>query len=156
MKIERRTVLFVFLFIIVITAIAGVLALLGLFPKADPQFGRWIMGVLLVEILAAVIGFLKYRPEAMFVNILFPPSIKPQKVDLDQNKCTYEIRDKDGNVKSYKVVPIVGPGGVQCRLSSNVNPSDYVRLNLIEKNGKEWEVPYFCPYVTNQVAVKCV
>ena len=96
MKIERRIVLFAFLFIIVITAIAGVLALLGLFSKADPQFGRWIMGVLLVEILAAVVGFLKYRPEAMFVNILFPPSIKPQKVDLDQNKCNYEKYCDDG------------------------------------------------------------
>ena len=156
MRVERRTVLIVFLFIIVVTAIAGVLTLLGLFPKADPQFGRWIMGVLLVEILGAVVGFLKYRPEAMFVNILFPPKIQPQKIDLDQNKCTYEIKDKDGKVKSGNIVPMPGPGGFQCRLSYNVNPSDYVKLNLVEKNGKQWEVPYFCPYVTNKAAVRCV
>ena len=85
MRLERRTILFTFLVIIVLTFVAGLLVILGWFPKADPQFGRWIYGVLLVEILGAVVGFVRYRPgaESMLVNIAFPEGAEPQSVEFD-------------------------------------------------------------------------
>ena len=99
MRLERRVILFVFLLIILLTVIAGLLVILGLFPKADPQFGRWIYGVLLVEILGAVVSFFKFRPgvESMLVNIMFPHGVAPQSIELDDMHCTYEIKDKDGD-----------------------------------------------------------
>ena len=157
MRLERRVILVVFLFIILFTAVAGILVILGLFPKADPQFGRWIYGVLLVEILGAVVSFFKFRPgaESMLVNIMFPQGVAPQSVELDDVNCTYEIKDKDGDVKSQgQIVPVRGAGGYYCRLSSKIDPSDYVKLNLPEKNGARWEISYFSPYVTNQEAMK--
>ncbi|MFC1864423.1 hypothetical protein ACFLYG_01165 [Chloroflexota bacterium] len=157
MRLERRTILFTFLGIIVLTFVAGLLVILGWFPKADPQFGRWIYGVLLVEILGAVVGFFKYRPgaESMLVNIAFPDGVKTQSVEFDGEYCTYEIKNRDGDVKAQgPTTPTRGPGGFHCRLSSNIDPTDYVKLNLLEKNGTKWEVPYFCPYVTNQEAIR--
>ena len=155
MRLERRFILFTFLFIILLTAVAGILVILGLFPKADPQFGRWIYGVLLVEILGAVVSFFKFRPsaESLLVNILFPQGVEPQSVDLDDGHCTYEIKDKHGDIKSQgQIVPIRGPGGYYCRLNLNIDPNDYVKLNLLEINGTQWEISYFSPYVTNQKA----
>ena len=157
MRLERRVILFAFLFIILLTAVAGILVILGFFPKADPQFGRWIYGVLLVEILGAVVSFFKFRPsaESMLVNIIFPQGVAPQSVELDDMNCTYEIKDREGDVKSQgQIVPIRGVGGYYCRLNSNIAPSDYVKLNLLEKNGAHWEISYFSPYVTNQEAMR--
>ena len=59
MGIEKRWVLAVFLVVILVTAVAGVLVSLGLFPEADPLFGRWVYGTLVAELLAAVVWFFK-------------------------------------------------------------------------------------------------
>ena len=153
MRLERRIILLTFLGIILATAVVAILVILGLFPKADPQLAKWLFFAVGGQILGELIYFLRSRPaaEGMLVNLTSPPGVELQSLEFDVRNCRYEILDERDEVKSQgRIVPTLGPGGYQCRLPLEVNPSDYVKLHLVERNGMRWEVGYFCPYVTNQ------
>lgn len=88
----------------------------------------------------------------MFVNITFPGE---EAIEVNIDACYYEVRDARNQVKSSgKMMPFLGPGGWQCRLPSDVEPDDYVKLRLSDMDGGNWEVRYFVPYVTTQEAVR--
>lgn len=87
----------------------------------------------------------KARP--MIVTLLFP--IEAIQIDLDENDCIVEIRDQGGKPKQ-KAHPNLtfGNGGWIIRLTDDLEPSDSVRLELIEHSGKRWRTNPFAPYQT--------
>ena len=153
---ERFTVLMVFMGILLATFLAAILVGLGVFPQADPELFKWLIGTGIVQILGAVIWAFRDSFQSkgkVSVNVLFPS--KPlTDVELDTEKCTYELRDGDSNqVKDKgKLIPTLGPGGWQFVLPQSVIPTDYVKLFLTEKDGDRWEVGWFVALVTTQQA----
>jgi hypothetical protein len=112
--------------------------------------------VLIVGVFVVVL----VKPEAlgdpselrpMTVSLQFP--IEPIDVQLDTEKCWLVIRDKRGQLGD-RVPPNLtfGRGGWVCRLVS-VRPTDSVRLELKEVNGRSWRVNPFAPYETTVTAV---
>lgn len=99
----------------------------------------------------------KYLAGDIKVVIDFSPAPTPE-VDLDLSKCTYELREGTKVVKRGKIPLAMTPGGWQCELPPEVNrveQSQTIRLNLVEKNGKDrWEVKPFYPFVIAQKATR--
>lgn len=155
---ERFTVLAVFMAILLATFLAAILVGLGVFPQANTELFKWLIGTGITEILGAVLWAFRdsFRSKGkVSVNVLFPGK-PPADVALDTERCTYELRDGDSNqVKQKgKLIPTLGPGGWQCVLPPSVSPTDYVKLFLTEKDGDRWEVGWFVALVTTQQATQ--
>ncbi len=81
--------------------------------------------------------------------------VKPIEVGLDITECVLEIRDEKGNVKHSRTPNLTfGPGGWAFRLTEYVGPNDNIRLELVERNGRKWEVRPFYPDVIDRDAIK--
>jgi hypothetical protein len=144
----RNIITFSFLFILLLTAVAAVLANLGLFGL-DPNsnFAKTTLGAVLVEIVSAVILVWKsgiLAPSFVSATIKFPQDIEANEIDFDISACCYEIRDSLAKVKaSGKINVVLGNGGWECRLPAPSDPDESITLTLKEKNGKIWEVRPF-------------
>lgn len=86
-----------------------------------------------------------YRPKTVTVSLLFP--IEAIEVDLDIEQCTLEIRDERGRKRRAGTPNLTfGFGGWSFQLPQDVKPSDSVRLELVESNGRRWKVNPLAPY----------
>lgn len=155
----RDIITYVFLFIVLITAVAAVLANLGLFGL-DPNsnFAKTTLGAVLVEIVAAMILVWKtgiLQPSSILAAIIFPDGVSPVNVDLDLDACFYEIRDMRAQVKNKDKLGVVWErGGWQCRLPRPPDPTHLMILRLTERNGTKWEVRPFHPLSREVKATK--
>ena len=145
----KNVITYVFLFIILITAMAAVLANLGLFgldPKSN--FAKTTLGAVLFEIITAVIGVWKtgvLRSTTISATINFSDN-ELRDIDLNPNACFYEIRDMKAKIKSTGKLGVVwSHGGWECRFPSPQDQHDSILLTLTEKNGEKWEVRPFFP-----------
>jgi hypothetical protein len=86
------------------------------------------------------------QEKPVMVILIFP--IEAIQVDLDVEQCTLEVRDETGHRKPIRAPTLAfGPGGWYFQLK-DVEPSDSVRLELIEHNGRKWRIKPFAPYET--------
>ena len=87
------------------------------------------------------------------VCVLFPADSAD--VDLDIEKCLLEVRDKLGQSKQKNIPNLVfGHGGWVFQVAETVEPTDSVRLELMEVNGRRWRVKPFPPYEARVQAAK--
>ena len=150
---ERIILLTAFLAVTVLTAVVVLFANIGFFGEAvrTSDFSKWGIGAVLAEVVGATIAVFKFSfiPIQIKVNLDFPDSVPDVNLDLD--KCEYEIRE-GGNVSSSGKLAIAEgeAGGWQCTLPPTVTSNQIVKLNLVEMNGKKWETNPFYPYVKTQ------
>jgi hypothetical protein len=156
---ERQITTYVFLFIVLLTAVAAVAANLGLFGL-DPNsnFAKTTLLAVLVEIVAAVIIVWRtttLEETSVSAVIELPAGMDPDQVDWDANGCFYELRDIQAEVKSKQKLSVVfGHAGWECKIPRPNNLDDSVTFTLTEKNGTTWEVRPFYPLSRTVVAVK--
>ena len=154
---ERIMLLLAFLAVTVLTAIVVLFANIGIFGEAvrTSDFAKWGLGVVIAEIVGATITALKWtlHPYDIEVNLDFSPE-NPIDVDLDVDKCTYEIREAGKIIEAGRMDLAFAHGGWQSTLPSTVKPKHIVRLNLTERSGKKWEVRPFYPLAITQKANK--
>ncbi|MGD8545439.1 MAG: hypothetical protein PVH12_04615, partial [Candidatus Bathyarchaeota archaeon] len=105
------------------------------------------------EIVVATVAAFRwsFTPFDIRVNLDFSPK-DPIDVDLDVDKCSYEVREEGKIVETGKMDLAFAHGGWQSNLPSNIKPKHNVRLNLTEKSGKNWEVRPFYPLAITQKA----
>lgn len=154
---ERFMLLLAFLAVTVLTAIVVLFANIGIFGEAvrTSDFAKWGLGAVIAEIVGATITALKWTlpPYDIKVNLDFSPE-NPIDVDLDVDKCTYEIREAGKIIEQGRMDLALAHGGWQSTLPSTVKPKHIVRLNLTERSGKKWEVRPFYPLAITQKANK--
>ena len=154
---EKRMILSVFLLVVLVTFIGAVLVGLGLFPKANPGLFKWLIGVGIGEIASVLAVFfwrLKEMPGRVTINLEFRERL-PSEVNLEFDQCTYHVRDgaNSDEKATGRITLTREPGGWQCVLPPTVIPSDYVSLQLAERNGDRWEVIWFQPLVTTKEVI---
>lgn len=146
-----------FLAVTVVTAIIVLSANIGVFGEAvrTSEFAKWGLGAVIVEIVGATVAAFKWSlsPFDIMVNLDFSPT-NPFDVDLDVDKCTYEVREGGKIVETGKMDLALSRGGWQSNLPSSVKPKQVVKLELVEKNGKKWEVKHFYPFTATQKAIE--
>lgn len=132
-------------------------ALLGAASATD-RVPMWAPFLLLGLLIACVFSIVIIKPHALYhpsdwptmgkvisVNLIFP--IDTISVDLDIEECILEVRDKVGQNK-YEGTPNItfGHGGWSLKLMEDIEPSDSVRLELVEASQRKWRVNPFAPY----------
>jgi hypothetical protein len=155
----RNAITIVFLFILLLTAVAAVFANLGLWGL-DPNslFAKTTLGAVLVEIVSALILVWKtgvLHPRTVSAAILFSDHTNSAHVDLDPNGCTYEVRDMRAKIKSTgKLSVVLGHTGWECKFPSPKSLDDSITLKLSERGGTVWEVRPFYPLSREVKAVQ--
>ncbi len=155
----RTVVTYVFLFIILVTAMAAVAANLGLFGL-DPtsNFAKTTLAGVLVEIAGAVIYVWRTSalgPGNVSAVIHFEDEDEPENINWDLEACTYQVRDMQAEVKSNGKLNIVWEhAGWECKFPSPEKLDESVTLTLTDKQGRVWEVRPFYPLSREVNAVK--
>jgi hypothetical protein len=136
--------------------LAALVANLGLFGVSqDSTFAKTSLGAILLEIVGGLIyvwrtGVLSGK--AISVVIQFPENLG--KVLLDTDKCFYEVRDQQANIRAKgKIGVAIGiSGSWECRIPT---PGEYesVALQLTARDRKVWEVRSFYPLSRTENAV---
>ena len=139
----------VLLFIVLMTAIAAVAANLGVFGL-DPEsrFAQVTLSAVLVEVAAAVIFIWKARalePSTVIARIRFPDGAHAEDISLDLDSCSYEIRGSASKVRSGRPSLTYGNAGWECRIPSPTGMEQAVRLTLVDRSNRRWEVRPFYP-----------
>ncbi len=127
--------------------VSALLVALGFIQGADPAFSKWASGVLVVDIVGAVLAVFRAQflraQSRVYINLVFPGT-SPSQVQLDQ--CTFRVWDGNNEAKKSGTASILkGPGGWQCHFALNVEPSDTAELQLKETSGRSWRVARFSP-----------
>jgi hypothetical protein len=125
------------------------------------RISLWAPFIVFVILLLFVFIITMTKPRALYnprdlpsekfvtIKVLFPDHLKPIDVDIDGDKCQLLIRDKHSRPKSERNLSLLlGSGGWYFRLLEEVENSDSVRLEIVERNGRRWEVKPFDPYET--------
>jgi hypothetical protein len=136
--------------------VGALAAVLGWAPKANADFTKWAVAVLVADVAAAAIAVFKTQFQGnearVYVNFIFD-NLKPTEVDLA--RCEYVIYDHEISVKkSGKAAFSMGPGGWQCDFSWPASASDTVEMILTEHSGQTWKIRNFSPTTVSQQAVK--
>ena len=114
--------------------------------------------ILLALLILCVFSIVLIKPLALYhpkdwpargkittVVLVFP--VEAIQVDLDINQCILEIRYKNGKIKSPGTPNLTfGNGGWAFQLREEVEPSDSIRLELIENSGRKWRINPFTPH----------
>lgn len=144
-SVQRWIVLIVVYLLFLLIAMAALASVTG-FIQTDPEFKKWAIGVLVVDIVAAGVAVFRTQflsESRIRINIVFPGK-KPSQVDLES--CEYEIRDGSNAVKSKGTANLLhGPGGWQCHFPLVVHDADTAQLTLRERSGTVWRVRNFSP-----------
>ena len=154
---KLNSILFIgFIVITFVTAIIVLLANIDVFGEEirNSDFAKWGIGAVLAEIVAVTILAFKQSinlTARLKVNLKFPDP--PNQIDLDSSKSTFEIK-KQGKIVTGNLTPVLGVGGWQVTLPSDVGTEDLVRLFFEDTQGQKWEVRWFYPYVTTQGVVQ--
>lgn len=131
--------------------------LLGIAAFTD-KLSLWAPLVFLGLLVAGVFAIIWKKPlvlyhpsdwpvqkKNMIINMLFP--IDAYKVNLNIQRCTFEVRDLGGKSKRTGTPNLTfGNGGWSFQLTEDVEPYDSVRLELVEHSGQRWRVNPFSPY----------
>jgi hypothetical protein len=147
------------LFILLFTAIAAVLANLGLFGL-DPNsnFAKTTLGAVLIEIISAVVLVWKtgaLQSNYISASIKFTSDGQVENVSLDPDGCSYEIRNMKAEIKDTGKVNVVwGVGGWECKFPSPTDLDESITLTLKERTGKVWEVRPFYPLSRDVSAIE--
>jgi hypothetical protein len=160
MSIQTRNLItYVFVFIILITAVAAVVSNLGLFGL-DPNsnFAKTTLGGVLMEIAGAVIFVWRtsaLQSGSVSAIIRFPKNINPESINWDPESCSFEVRDMQAKVKSSgKLNVVLGHAGWECKFPTPGDLDESITLRLTEKGGTVWEVRPFYPLSREVEAVK--
>jgi hypothetical protein len=150
---QRTIALLAFLAITVLTALAVLAAAVGWLPHAEPKLVSWGIPSVLGEIVATVVIYLKSPIEVIRVNLAFEGA-PATGVDLSHSG-TYRVLDNSGKeLKAGTLVPILGPGGYQVTLPPALDPASCISLSFTERQGAQWSVRPFLPYVQTQAAAR--
>ena len=154
---ERSAFLVGFLALTAFTVIGVVGANLGFFGEvgqASP-IALWGLAPVVAEVVGATIMAFKWllSPYRVSVVLDFTP-MDSGLVDLNADKCTYEIREDGKLVEKGYITVASTRGGWECTLPLTVKPKQVVSLSLREKNGEQWDVKPFYPLSTTQKAIK--
>ena len=155
----RNLITYVFLFIILITAIAAVVSNLGIFGlDPDSNFAKTTLTGVLVEIVTA--GIYIWRTSALqsgtvSATIRFPNTTNPESIKWDPESCSFEVRDMQAKVKSSgKLNVVLGHAGWECKFPPPGDLDESITLTLTERGGTVWEVRPFYPLSREVEAVK--
>lgn len=147
--------LYAFLGITALTAVVVLLANIGVFGEAvrTSEFAKWGITAVIAEIVTATVAAFKWWLPSFDAKISldFSPQ-NPFDIDLDQDNCTYELREAGKIIETGKIDLALSHANWQCALPSSVKPKQVVKLNLAERNGKKWEVRPFYPFDITQKA----
>lgn len=151
----RVIVLFVFVAVTLLTALAVLAAAVGWFPDADPKLVSWGIPAVLGEIVATMVMFFKGQWSGQVtVNLVFD-GVDSFDIDFETSACTYSVIDSSGKeVSNGNIAPILGHGGWQIVLPINVNPDNSISLSLNTQAGEKWLIRPFLPLVHTHSAVK--
>lgn len=151
----RVIVLFAFIAVTLLTALAVLGAALGFFPMASEQLISWGIPAVLGEIAVTVVMFFQTQWSSQVVVNLNFDGVDPFDIDFDNPKCSYTVIDSSGReVNSGCVVPVLGHGGWQIKLPVSVNADNSISLTLVSHKGEKWQIRPFLPLVHTQNAVK--
>jgi len=93
----------------------------------------------------------------MTINLEFPINLEDVgNLEFDEERCTLEIHDINNNI-IFKIKPnlTLGGGGWFFQVNENMSPTDSIRLELTEVNGRKWMLKPFAPYsIKQRVLVK--
>jgi hypothetical protein len=146
---ERTMFMTVFLLITALTAVVVLGANVGFFGESvrTSDFAKWSVTAVIAEIVSATVVAFKwwFSPLEISVSLDFSPK-EPFDIDLNADKCTYEVRAGGDVISGGKVAVALAEGGWQCTLPSTIKPNHIVSLNLEEKGGTKWEVRWFYPF----------
>jgi hypothetical protein len=107
--------------------------------------------ILFLVVIVLFFGLVWFRPHALYhpsdlrqdmFSLVFPADLTS--VDLVEDKCRYEIRDRNGQKRVGALQLVFGPGGWSFQLST-VLPFDTVRVTLYDTSGRMWTVRPFLP-----------
>lgn len=145
-KVERLLIIISVILAFILTISAAIFHGKGPFPEIPAKEVKWIWGALLAEIVGAVIFGFKtlFRKRNIEVYLEFERK-KAIDIVLDDKKCMYEVVKNNKIKDKGKIIPEWIMSGWRCSLPDTANDCDQVKLILIEKNGKKWEVPHFRP-----------
>jgi hypothetical protein len=151
----RILVLFSFVIITFLTALAVLAAAIGLLPQASDKLVSWGIPAVLGEIVLTVIMYFRAGlKQQIRINVSFDGQ-EPADVNLDDATCTYKIKDLDGKqIKKGSLGATFGHGGWQVQLPTYVSTDQSVALSFQFKSGDIWEVRTFKPLLLTQKAVK--
>ena len=154
---QRSALFWVFLVFFIGIGVLSLLVALGVFPNADPDFRKVAIGTFISGIVGTLITLFRAtfvpRPN-LFVTLSFG-STQPHDVILKE--AGYELwNETEGRVDRKGTVPVQrsSEGGWFCRLPSEIDMNDRLRLLLKETNGNQWEVPFFSFNFSSQEAIK--
>jgi hypothetical protein len=155
----RNTVTYVFLFIVLLTAIAALASNLGLFGlDPDSNFSKTSLVSILVEVAAAVIYVWQtgaLQPNTVSAFIPLSQNTESSIGNLDPDNCTYIVRSIKSEIKDEgKVAAVLRNAAWEFRLPSPKMLDDSITLRLVEKDGTVWEVRPFYPLSTQVTAVR--
>jgi hypothetical protein len=132
--------------------------------------------VLLGFVIVFVFLIVWFKPELLHyagdrqiirVNVLFPKpdssilkkysEVDLVRVSLNAEQCLLEIRSKQGQIKYRGTPPNLalgyGSGVWTLELLEDIEPGDFVRLELVEHDGQRWRVDQFVPLSIEQKAI---
>jgi len=152
-KIERLIIIIGIMLAFILTISAAIFHGKGPFPEIPTKEVKWIWTALLGEIVGAVIFAFRtiFRKRNIEVYLEFERK-KAIDINLDGDKCEYEVIVDNKTKDKGKIIPEWVISGWRCPLPDTANDCDKVKLILFERNGKKWEVPHFRPTDIVQVA----
>ncbi|MBI1928894.1 hypothetical protein HYR99_32195 [Candidatus Poribacteria bacterium] len=149
---------------LIVLIIDGIFVGVGAF--SNNKSIMWGAFVLLVSIVLVVVVIAWNKPHALYhprdrqsirVNLNFPKGISPFNLVLDTDKCILEVCNTEGKITYTGRTNLqLDHGGWTFVLGAEVAPSDTVRLELVEQNGRKWRVNPFSPYTTTQNAIESI
>jgi len=145
-KSERLIIIIGIMLAFILTISAAVFHGKGPFPEIPPKEVKWIWTALLGEVVGAVIFAFKslFRKRNIEVYLKFERK-KAIDIELDGDKCTYEVIKDNKTKDEGKIIPEWVFSGWRCPLPDTANDCDKVKLTLVDRDGKKWEVPHFRP-----------
>ena len=120
----------------------------------------WAPILLLALLILCLTIIVLINPKALFhprdwplerhvkVILRFPQGINPINIDLMSDNCTLEIRDLHGRKKLITKPELRIGQDVWYLLLADVEPTDSVRLELVDSNNQRWKILPFDPFET--------
>ena len=139
---EKRYLIIAFILITVFTALAVVLANIGILGETvrGSEFAKWGMGAVLGEIVISTVALFKFEflsQTEFWFNLEFPDS----SVNFSEKKNgTYEIISNKETIDSGDVLLVFEQGGWIWKLPVKITPDYTIIMNLVDDNKKVWTV----------------
>lgn len=151
----KHIVLYAFLGITTLTAVAVLVAALKLFGVNAPELVTWGMPAVLGGVASSV--FVVFRGEwgsKVDVNMAFNDADFLD-LDFEPSKCRYKVHDWSGKeIDEGNVHPILGQGGWAVKIPVVVTSDQSLSLELVSSNGDQWVVRPFLPLVHTKQAIQ--